>query len=420
MKILIKSTMKTIISFFIIGLFLIACKKNSIENQNVNISTNDSLVPQKTIIKPSTYSELLDKLEGTKVYNGTKTLNTKEYYYSNASVKLTSDIGTNVVLDKEGTFNLTDKSLEIWIYSHSNPTTTIRSIYIYALIPGNDFRVLIPSTLLIQNQWINIISSKFDGIDAGSPNWNNIKILRIVVNGMEGQVSEVSINMGLTSGGETKKTMMIMFDDCNREVYDLCFPLMHKRKMVGTIYQISSAIGISDFCKTAELKEMYDNGWDIANHSKSHADLSTKTEQEVIDELEGCKLVLDAGGMTRASRHIAYPYGAANATVLAAMVSWGAKTGRGWGISVNYNNYHGEYPYRLNWAGPSTLSNAKSRLISSINQNTYTVVFHKLTDVWTVSEFEEFLDFATSLGFKTITIDEYYRLFSGPITLNHN
>jgi hypothetical protein len=38
---------------------------------------------------------------------------------------------------------------------------------------------------------------------------------------------------------------------------------------------------------------------------------------------------------------------------------------------------------------------------------------------WLISDFSAFLEYIESLGLQTITIDEYYRLYSGSIKINH-
>ena len=217
-----------------------------------------------------------------------------------------------------------------------------------------------------------------------------------------------------------------MFDDDYESTYTLAYPELKNRNMVATTYIISNYLdggGIT----SAQLKILYDNGWDIGNHTQTHANLTTLTQAQIETEITNCKVVLDGLGMTRASKHVAYPYGGYNVTVGDAMTSCGAKTGRGGGTTSLSNIYEDEnWPYRLNWTGPGTTpAVTKDRIDKAINQNaTAFLVYHELSasltvDKTSISDFIEVLDYIESLGLQTLTIDEYYRLYSGPITVDH-
>ena len=41
------------------------------------------------------------------------------------------------------------------------------------------------------------------------------------------------------------------------------------------------------------------------------------------------------------------------------------------------------------------------------------------TEQWLTSQLSDLLDYVESIGLQTLTIDEYYRLYSGSITVNH-
>ena len=140
-------------------------------------------------------------------------------------------------------------------------------------------------------------------------------------------VDDVSVYFPGTSW-QTHGAVAIQFDDHFSSVYDIVFPLMEARGLVGTIYVNNSTIGWVGHMTEAQLIEMNDAGWDIANHTVDHADLRTLSVSEQYDEFVNCKIALDALGMTRASMHVAYPSGWYNADTLTAMADANMLTGR--------------------------------------------------------------------------------------------
>jgi peptidoglycan/xylan/chitin deacetylase (PgdA/CDA1 family) len=98
---------------------------------------------------------------------------------------------------------------------------------------------------------------------------------------------------------------------------------------------------------SSQLLELNNNGWDIANHTKSHVYLGALTQAEVEAELNDCKVFLDGLGLSRASLHVAYPFDDYSGNTLAAMAEWGAKTGRKGGAMGDiwvypYTKYEGD------------------------------------------------------------------------------
>lgn len=91
----------------------------------------------------------------------------------------------------------------------------------------------------------------------------------------------------------------------------------------GTIY-----INASNQLTADQLNEMYAAGWDLGNHSDDSDELDGLTQGEVETKLSTMKDWLDTRGYTRASDHVAYPGGAYDENVLAAMTALSMKSGR--------------------------------------------------------------------------------------------
>lgn len=115
--------------------------------------------------------------------------------------------------------------------------------------------------------------------------------------------------------GLNGKYIILTFDDGWVSQYS-AYKLMKPLK--GTLYINSNLIGKNERLNLDNLKEMYDNGWDIANHTVNHVNLTKVTLEKAQEELYGCSLWLVEHGFTRnmAFRHFAYPEGGYNSDII--------------------------------------------------------------------------------------------------------
>lgn len=121
-----------------------------------------------------------------------------------------------------------------------------------------------------------------------------------------------------TPGGETEKVwdskgkyIILTFDDGWSSQYEAFQKL---RPFKGTLYISSSLIGKEDRLTLENLTEMYNNGWDISNHTVSHTNLAKVNMEKVREEAVGCSEWIKEQGFVRNEgfRHIAYPEGGYN------------------------------------------------------------------------------------------------------------
>ena len=220
-------------------------------------------------------------------------------------------------------------------------------------------------------------------------------------------------------------TVLLTFDDGHHGVYDTAMPIMDKYGFKGTAYVVSDWVGDTKTFKMTwpQLDELYSKGWAIANHTKDHTDLTKLTEQGVIDELTTCENALLTRGYTRSARHVAYPYGDVNETVLSAMSKTGMLTGRTLNAdkqATSLTEFKLITP-SLYVLDNTTLETAESALNNAIsNKRPCVVVFHKIVpsltgneDQWTTTNFKAFIDYIASKNIRAITIDEYYDELKG-------
>jgi len=201
----------------------------------------------------------------------------------------------------------------------------------------------------------------------------------------------------------------IQFDDGASSVYETVYPLMAARGMKGTAYIESSLIGTTGHMSAAQLLELNAAGWDIGNHTVDHPDLRTLSVAQQQAELTGCQTALDSLGLTRASRHVAYPSGWYNADTLTAMANAGMLTGR-----ISGGNTIDPPPvpiYELDSPNPWTLDVGKEFVQDALLTNG-TFLFHQ-HDIGTapdfsVVDFTAWLDYLVAQNVRTVTVSELY------------
>lgn len=121
----------------------------------------------------------------------------------------------------------------------------------------------------------------------------------------------------------------ITFDDSLDNAFGIAKPIMDTFGYGGTGYFLPYTLGGAGVPTLAELHAMEDtSGWEIAGHSfTQHTDMTTLTPTQLEVEVTGLRGWLMDNGF-RGHHHLAYPFGAHNATVRAAVGAAGFKTAR--------------------------------------------------------------------------------------------
>ena len=107
--------------------------------------------------------------------------------------------------------------------------------------------------------------------------------------------------------------VVITFDDAYDSVYNIAFPYMKARGIPGTVYMCGAFAGTPSFLSLAQLHEMQDAGWTIANHTYDHLNASSYlTAAEVRTYMQNVvrndKFLAD-NGFQKGRKHFAYPNG---------------------------------------------------------------------------------------------------------------
>ncbi|WP_088281387.1 polysaccharide deacetylase family protein [Ideonella sp. A 288] len=121
------------------------------------------------------------------------------------------------------------------------------------------------------------------------------------------------------------KSVVITIDDGYESVHRHAFPLLRQYGFPATLFVYSDFIGAGDALRWPQLQEMASSGLvDIQSHSKSHRNLIERLPVETEDryranldaEMTVPRDVLQRRLTGVKIRHMAYPFGDANATVV--------------------------------------------------------------------------------------------------------
>lgn len=222
-------------------------------------------------------------------------------------------------------------------------------------------------------------------------------------------------------GGGLDYAIAIALDDGLTSLYSEAFDYMNSKGLKGTSYVYTSSIGDGGFVTWAQLQEMDAAGWDIANHSSTHANFTSLTQGEIETELSTAESALDTQGLTRASNHVAYPFGARDADSDAAMDATGMLTGRlatGDSFDLSSPPDLKQIPTFVIDAATS-LETAKLYLDAVVaNGKGGVFLLHDLVAAgaagtqWLISDFQAWIDYLVSRNYTVKTISELYEVIT--------
>jgi len=123
---------------------------------------------------------------------------------------------------------------------------------------------------------------------------------------------------------QNKDNISIVFDDGDKSVFDVAYPILKKYGLTATLFAVSGIIEnekIYDFYSTKNImsveniKELSNCGWEIASHSVRHLDLTLLNESDLRNELVRSKTELEKLTGKPVSA-LSFPYGSWNKKVV--------------------------------------------------------------------------------------------------------
>ncbi len=368
---------------------------------------------------------LLDDYENSTslVYSGTAggsgVLDTTFKKTGSSSVKLTAPASGNYYATR--TVSLSGLNTGAWGFWVYIPTiANVASVALY-LSSSTTFATFFSKTYSgIHQGWNFIQLDQASFGNTGGESWSNTFVRARVRVNASAAGSGIAYFDTLSYGVSDRPRIVITFDDNWDSAYSEGYIYMQSKGFKGTQYIVSSYVDGVGRVTLANLQTMNTNGWDIANHTATHPNLSSlATQAAVEDEISICKSYLQTNGFTRALNYLAYPQGGYNNTVLAAAAAQGVllattvvsvpePTVRGIGESLLVNRYS------IN--NTETLAAVKGYVDLAVASGTTSIInFHKLvtssvaSTEWNIADFQALIDYiktktdANQLDVLTIT-----------------
>lgn len=384
-------------------------------------------LPQNLLLSAGTILEDFEAATDWTAVGGSAANNTTAGQFRTGlqSVKLTGNAGVTakivktVNLDMSGDWNI----LRLSCYVHDLNALYNGNIMLYL---GNDsgltnaFRVWMFQNTFKRVGWHTFAMHKSQFNRVGEGSWSN-PIVRIVVQFVSaaGQTPAISFD-SLYWGVKSTPAIMLHFDDATTTQYNDYCSYMKSINIRGTLWAISSHVGQAGYMTPAQLQELDAAGWSIGNHTDTDTDLSTLTEEQQEAAISTCKAYLDGIGLTKASSYLCYPSGGYNEDTFTAMDAQNILLGRG--LTITYGDGEPRFvmPFDNSYLLPSnsstlfTLAQAKTQVDNAIAYG-YIFPMHIHGD-WSAADLYALINYRKN-EIAHITIDDYYRLQSGPVRI---
>ncbi len=142
-------------------------------------------------------------------------------------------------------------------------------------------------------------------------------------------ISAVQLVRYLRSGGHLpSRPVVLTFDDGYIDIFGTAYQTLRKLHMTATFFIVPGFLNTPRYLSWKQVEDMATHGMDIEAHTISHPDLTTLPPARQWTEVSESRRQLEHR-LHRSVRLFAYPYGAYNAGVLAAVSKagyWGAFT----------------------------------------------------------------------------------------------
>lgn len=398
-----------------------------------------TLLPQNLILSPSVCSEDFETTTGWTCPVGTIANNTSQFKTGAQSIKLTSNVGSvwygyayktvNWDLSADGWH------ISFWIYTH-DAAAQYNGLVPYVSLCNDsgrtqEMRALVNTAWRVHpGGWTLANVAKSDFVASGGGTFSS-PIIRLMIrlNAVNPNAPSTSFD-ALTIPMKTVPTVMFMLDDTWVSHHTKAFPYMKAFGMFGTVYVQTNFVDTAGRLSSAQLAEMAKAGWIIASHTRSHTQLAGLSEADQEAELTNAIGDLVGLGFGAYAHHYAYPFGAMtdiNADTYTAIANNGTiLTARNMIPVTSYE--YGFLPadnlqIASSSAGSQTVATITGWIDNAITRgSSLGLVFHDIGGA-AISEadFKLVVDYVVAKAraglIYPITVDDLYRLQSGPVSV---
>lgn len=219
------------------------------------------------------------------------------------------------------------------------------------------------------------------------------------------------------------------FDDGYKSDYELAYPLLKKYGIKGTSYIIGKYPdnATPDTLTWAQIKEMYDYGWDFGCHTYSHVNLTKLDNDQIDEEMEKENAAFRNNGLPIPDI-CAFPYGAYNQQVIDALKPWRKQIRKAF-YEEKFVDLQTIDTYAIDCISAEMQAegrlHSRQKLVDKACEEKAVIVFRvhcmyreKKDDMgrWPVQTnfkmFEQFVDYCVQKGCTFVTMDELMDMYS--------
>lgn len=218
-------------------------------------------------------------------------------------------------------------------------------------------------------------------------------------------------------------TLILSFDDGYSSQYTVAYPYMAARGIPGTCYVVKDYVVAGASLTLAQCQTMYAAGWDICNHSTSHAYFDGLTDEAAGDEYTECQEWLSESGFNRSKDYFAWPGGLYTDAKISIIQSLGCNTAR-WTSGYHYSHPEGRGMCLLpgmRFSCLDSLATMKTYIDNAKRYGTSICIYmHDIVESpsgasqTSIANFQALIDYVVDSRIKTVTASEWYNGMTNP------
>jgi peptidoglycan/xylan/chitin deacetylase (PgdA/CDA1 family) len=381
------------------------------------------------ILLGGTILEDFESLDGFTTGNGASIELSTDFKTGSKSLRLytESEDFDDGYIDKNINFDLSNMntiSFNIWIEDITKLTFTDNCPFQLYLGQGGFVNYVVANVITLpyawQNGWNNVKFIKSDlVVESGSVDYDNpFTIMRIRVRGVWGQFYNLKLDT-LRKNDNVEPSIINMWDDGHESVKNVISYSMGKG-VKHDIPIVKDWVGTAGYMTLNELKQAYQLGHGIMNHSTSHPNLTELTEEQILAEIVTCRDYLYSNGFSKSADFFAVPGSNYNATVRNQLINANVKLSRSnWlGITAIPPEDRLNLRYVLVTSNTTTTEQIQWIIDRAIEYKTTIILMHHFVSDEPLDEYtmatdvmEFMIDYIENSGITSLTIADWYKKY---------
>ena len=218
------------------------------------------------------------------------------------------------------------------------------------------------------------------------------------------------------------KLVCLFFDDAYRNQYEVALPILLEYNYKATFGVITDHVGtgrgLMEYMGTGELEELAKYGMDIASHTKTHAELTILSDEQLHEEIFESKKELENMGFEVST--LVYPYYEWDDNIVEYAIAANYTCARnGWTADVVYNLATGDPKARYHvaaWQISNQDINAFKLIVGRSGGNSVVcLVYHFISDdgpettSTPIANFREQMAYLKNAGYTIIPLPDLFR-----------